>query len=136
MATPVIMPKFGMAQEEAVVWLTGRGHSYGQKTHRVFIEVLEQLLEFAEADTQEERWSKLSKRVIRTYDWHWVSHPRIRILVPRFSPVMGVQPRAVPFVGCTPSQCVWPRYRGHELDFTLLVDDLFPFGSGECLTLL
>ena len=50
-----------------VTWLNGHGHSYGQKTNGVFIEVLEELLAFAEDDSQEARWRKLSARVRETF---------------------------------------------------------------------
>jgi class 3 adenylate cyclase/tetratricopeptide (TPR) repeat protein len=51
----------------AVTWLTGRGHSYGQKAHGVFIDILEELLGFANDDTEEERWAKLSPRLVETF---------------------------------------------------------------------
>ena len=51
---------------EAASWQSARGHSYGQKTQGIFIEVLEHLLDFADDDAQEERWSKLSARVRET----------------------------------------------------------------------
>jgi len=51
----------------AVAWLCGRGHSYGQKTHGVFVEVLEQLLAFAAEDSHQERWRKLSDCVEKMF---------------------------------------------------------------------
>lgn len=53
--------------ESAVTWLNGRGHSYGQRTHGVFIEILEGLLAFADADEGQERWGKLSAWVRKTF---------------------------------------------------------------------
>jgi class 3 adenylate cyclase/tetratricopeptide (TPR) repeat protein len=53
--------------EGAATWLSGRGRSYGQKAHGVFIEILEGLLAFSDADTQDERWAKLSDRVKETF---------------------------------------------------------------------
>lgn len=52
---------------EVATRLNGCGHSYGRRTYGVFIEVLEQFLAFADDDTQEEQWSKLSKCVIEIF---------------------------------------------------------------------
>jgi tetratricopeptide (TPR) repeat protein len=49
------------------IWLRGRGHSYGQRTHGVIIDIVEQLLGFADTDTPEERWNKLAGRVSETF---------------------------------------------------------------------
>ncbi len=55
------------APEKVVRWLNGRAHSYGQKTHGVLIEVLEQLLNFEADTTPEEKWNKLSLWVKKTF---------------------------------------------------------------------
>jgi len=51
----------------AATWLSARGRFYGQKTHGVFIEILEGLLAFADDDSQDEHWHKLSTRVRETF---------------------------------------------------------------------
>ncbi|HEY67727.1 MAG TPA: tetratricopeptide repeat protein [Thermoflexia bacterium] len=52
---------------EAATWLTGRGRPYGQKANGIFIEIVEQLLAFADDDSQERRWSKLSAGLKDTF---------------------------------------------------------------------
>ena len=47
----------------SATWLTSCGHAYGQKANGIFVEIVEQLLAFADDDTPEERWNKLSARV-------------------------------------------------------------------------
>jgi len=54
-------------EKDAPIWLGGRGHSYGQRTHGVFIEVLEQLLDIADDDAPAAQWDKLSARVRGTF---------------------------------------------------------------------
>jgi class 3 adenylate cyclase/tetratricopeptide (TPR) repeat protein len=51
----------------AVRWLNGRAHSYGQKTHGVLIEILEQLLGCDADAAPEDKWNKLSVFVKETF---------------------------------------------------------------------
>jgi len=46
-----------------VTWLSACGHSYGQETHGVFVMILERLLGFGAADSEDVRWTKLAARV-------------------------------------------------------------------------
>jgi adenylate cyclase len=53
--------------EEAATWVMGYGHSYGQRAHGLFIELLEQLLGITAEDNQSERWHKLAERLQQSF---------------------------------------------------------------------
>jgi predicted ATPase len=60
-----------------VIWLTGRGHTFGQQTYGVFNEIFAQYLAFEKGDTQAVRWRKLFDRVRDTFSTAstgWAEH--------------------------------------------------------------
>ncbi len=49
--------------EHPVAWLSGYGRSYGQRTHGLFIDILEQLCGINAQDPPTECWNKLARRL-------------------------------------------------------------------------
>lgn len=52
-----------IATDTPPMWLTGNGRSYGQRTHGIFLELLENLCSIEAADSPAAKWDKLSQQL-------------------------------------------------------------------------